>query len=148
MKIMRFFGIFFSVLALGFFVPEHAFATYDWLFSKSNSTPVQKNLKYHASGVASYYADFFTGRPTANGEVFNPQVLTAASKTLPFHARVLVKDKISGRFVIVRINDRGPYIDGRIIDLSPAAAKQLGIYNTIGITDVDIYLIEEPSLQS
>jgi peptidoglycan lytic transglycosylase len=74
------------------------------------------------SGIASIYS----GRRTASGERMNPKALTAAHRKLPFGTRVLVTNKKNGQSVEVTINDRGPYIRGRIIDLSPAAARALG----------------------
>jgi rare lipoprotein A len=76
------------------------------------------------SGIASVYA--YNGEKTANGERASPRQLTAAHKTLPFGTMVKVTNKKNGRSVVVRINDRGPYVRGRIIDLTPAAASQLG----------------------
>jgi rare lipoprotein A len=76
-------------------------------------------------GLASYYADKYQGRKTANGETFDTAKLTAAHKTLPFGTRVRVTNLDNGKSVEVRINDRGPYVAGRVIDLSPAAAKKL-----------------------
>jgi rare lipoprotein A len=76
---------------------------------------------------ASYYGDDFAGRPTASGEIFDPSLLTAAHKTLPLGTLVKVTEALSGKSVIVRINDRGPFHGDRAIDLSEAAAKQLGI---------------------
>jgi rare lipoprotein A len=76
-------------------------------------------------GVASWYGPNFVGRPTANGEIFDPSELTAAHKFLPFDTRVLVTDLASGRSVVVRINDRGPFVGDRIIDLSRAAAESI-----------------------
>jgi rare lipoprotein A len=78
-------------------------------------------------GVASWYGPRFHGRTTANGEKFDMHELTAAHKTLPFGTRVLVHSPRTGRQVVVRINDRGPFVKGRVIDLSKAAAKALGI---------------------
>ena len=78
-------------------------------------------------GVASWYGPGFHGRLTANGERFDMNELTAAHKTLPFGTRVLVHNPRTGKEVVVRINDRGPFIKGRVIDLSKAAAKALGI---------------------
>jgi len=75
---------------------------------------------------ASYYGKGFHGRKTANGEIFNKNGLTAAHKTLPFNTRLRVTH--NGKSVIVRINDRGPFIKGRSIDLSEGAAKQIGMY--------------------
>lgn len=76
------------------------------------------------TGKASFYRH---GKYTANGERFNPRDLTAAHRTLPFGTKVLVTHVRSGKSVIVRINDRGPFIKGRIIDLSLAAAEVLGM---------------------
>lgn len=76
---------------------------------------------------ASWYGPGFQGRKTANGETFNTHHLTAAHKTLPFGTRVKVLNLNTGRAVVVRINDRGPFIRGRIIDLSHAAAKAIGM---------------------
>lgn len=78
-------------------------------------------------GVASWYGGRFHGRKTANGEIYDLFKLTAASRTLPLGTYVLVRNEENGRVVIVRINDRGPYVDGRIIDLSQAAAYRLGM---------------------
>jgi len=77
--------------------------------------------------VASYYGKRFHGRLTANGERFNMNAMTAAHKTLPFGTRVRVTNPANGRSVIVRINDRGPFIRGRAIDLSRAAARKIGM---------------------
>ena len=77
-------------------------------------------------GVASWYGKKFHGRRTACGETFNMHGDTAAHKTLPMHTRVLVRNLDNGRSTVVRINDRGPYVRGRIIDLSYAKARELG----------------------
>lgn len=77
------------------------------------------------TGQASYYAGKFIGRKTASGEIFRKRKRTAASKTLPFGTRVKVKNLKNGKTVKVRINDRGPFVPGRIIDLSWKAAKKL-----------------------
>lgn len=78
-------------------------------------------------GVASFYGhgDGFHGRRTANGETFNKWALTAASRTLPMGARIRVTDQKTGKSVVVRINDRGPYSGGRVLDLSYAAFSEL-----------------------
>jgi len=76
-------------------------------------------------GLASFYADKYHGRTTASGETFDMNELTAAHRTLPFGTRVKVTDLESNRSVIVRINDRGPFVAGRVIDLSRAAAEEL-----------------------
>ena len=80
-----------------------------------------------ATGIASWYGERFRGRRTASGSRFNPDALTAAHRTLPFGTRVRVTNVRNGRSVVVRITDRGPFIRGRIIDLSRAAARRIGI---------------------
>lgn len=89
------------------------------------------------SGYASYYADKYEGRKTSNGEVFRQRKLTAAHKTLPFGTKVKVTNLANGRTVRVRINDRGPFIEGRIIDLSKAAAQKVDMIPA-GVTRVRI----------
>lgn len=91
-------------------------------------------------GIASYYGYEHAGRKTANGEIFNPNRMTAAHKTLPFGTIVEVECLDSNKKTTVRINDRGPYIKGRIIDLSRAAAKEIGILKK-GITPCKIRII-------
>src|SRR5262247_3938106 len=76
-------------------------------------------------GIASYYAEALDGRRTASGERYDMHALTAAHPTLPFGSRVRVTNLDNGRSVVVRINDRGPYVEGRLIDLSYAAAREL-----------------------
>lgn len=79
------------------------------------------------AGIASWYGPGFHGRTTANGERFNTHALTAAHRTLPFGTKVRVTNRNNGRSVVVRINDRGPYVGGRVIDLSNASARALGM---------------------
>src|SRR5215204_5165236 len=80
------------------------------------------------SGIASIYGngDGYAGRKTANGERMNPRAMTAAHRTLPFGTRVVVVNQRNGKQVVVRISDRGPFIRGRIIDLTPAGARAIG----------------------
>lgn len=100
----------------------------------------QGRLFMVTKGTASYYADFFHGRLTANGERFNMHALTAAHKTLPFGSMVRVTNLDNGKSVMVRINDRGPYVDGRIIDLSLKAARELGmVHHGIGRVLLEAY---------
>jgi rare lipoprotein A (peptidoglycan hydrolase) len=77
--------------------------------------------------VASWYGPGFAGRRTSNGEIYNPEGLTAASKTLPLGSHVRVTNPDTGRSVVVRINDRGPFVRGRSLDLSHGAARQIGL---------------------
>ena len=93
---------------------------------------------YYQRGQASYYGAKYHGRPTASGETFNQNALTAAHPSLPFGTTVRVKNVANGRTVSVRINDRGPFVGGRIIDLSRAAASQLGMVQS-GVGTVEIY---------
>ena len=86
-------------------------------------------------GLASWYGQAFHGRRTASGETFDMHALTAAHRTLPFGTRVRVTHLGNGRSVVVRINDRGPFRSGRIVDLSHAAALRLGMLGA-GIAEV------------
>ncbi|MDR3200927.1 MAG: septal ring lytic transglycosylase RlpA family protein [Spirochaetales bacterium] len=96
---------------------------------------------FDAEGFASWYGGKFQGRKTANGEVFDTNKLTAAHKTLAFGTKVKVTDTESGKFVIVRINDRGPFVDDRIIDLSKAAADIIGLTSR-GVAHVRLEVVE------
>jgi rare lipoprotein A len=78
-------------------------------------------------GMISYYADKFHGRKTASGQRFDKNAFTAAHRSLPFGTKVEVTNLSNGKSVVVEINDRGPYAEGRILDLSPAAARKLGM---------------------
>jgi rare lipoprotein A len=88
---------------------------------------------FFEEGVASVYANGLAGRLTANGEHYDPSALTAAHKSLPLGTRVRVVSLSNGRSVWVRINDRGPYVSGRIIDLSSAAAAQIGLVDLMQV---------------
>ena len=89
------------------------------------------------TGQASFYADMFSGRKTASGATFRQNKLTAAHKTLPFGTKVKVINLTNGKKVKVRINDRGPFVQGRIIDLSKKAAKKLNMINS-GVAEVKL----------
>jgi rare lipoprotein A len=86
------------------------------------------------SGNASWYGPGFHGRRTASGETFNQNALTAAHKSLPFGTRVRVVNQQTGGSVVVRINDRGPFVRGRVIDLTPAGARALGFSGLTQVT--------------
>lgn len=90
-----------------------------------------------AEGGASFYHDSLAGRLTANGEKYNPEAKTCAHKTLPFGTVVIIEDTGSGKWARCRINDRGPYVAGRIIDLSKRTARELGIIDK-GVAKVRI----------
>jgi rare lipoprotein A len=89
-------------------------------------------------GLASYYGPGLAGRPTASGEKFNPKDLTAAHRKLPFGACLRVVNMENGRSVEVRVNDRGPFVKGRVVDVSLAAAKQLDMLKK-GLARVRLY---------
>ena len=93
-------------------------------------------------GVASWYGPGFHGRKTANGERFNQYELTAAHPTYAFGTQLCVRSKSTGQAVVVRVNDRGPYVKNRIIDLSKAAAEEIGMMNK-GVKTVEIYKLDE-----
>ncbi len=97
-------------------------------------SPNSDNPNFIQEGVASWYGPGFQGRRTANGEIFNTYDYTAAHKYLPFGAEIKVTNQLNGKYVIVRINDRGPYAGGRIIDLSYAAKQELGMGGLTTVT--------------
>lgn len=110
------------------------------IYQNTKELASRSSREYAVVGVASYYGAKFHGRNTASGEVYNMNALTAAHRTLPFGTIVEVTFMTTGRTVTVRINDRGPFIAGRIIDLSEAAAKQVGL-RPYGIGEVRIRVV-------
>ncbi len=98
-------------------------------------------FEYAKTGIASCYAKKHQNRPTASGEIFNNNLMTAAHKTLPFGTNVVVKNVDNGKSVQVTINDRGPFIKGRIIDLTRAAFLKIENIDR-GITTVEIMVVE------
>jgi rare lipoprotein A len=92
-------------------------------------------------GLASYYGTEAHGGPTASGETFDMYGMTAAHKTLPLGAEVRVTNLENGKSVVVRINDRGPFVEGRIIDLSYAAAKKIGMLKD-GVVQVKVEMLK------
>lgn len=96
----------------------------------SSPAPRAEEGGFEEEGTASYYAEEFNGRTTSNGERYDMNAMTAAHQTLPFNTRVRVTNKSTGQSVVVRINDRGPFKGGRIIDLSLAAAKAISLIGT------------------
>ncbi len=93
------------------------------------------------TGGASYYSNEFAGRRTASGETFNPKALTAAHRTAPFGSHIQVTNLSNSKQVTVRVNDRGPWTKGRIIDLSYAAAQKLGMHHS-GTARVRLTLVD------
>lgn len=96
--------------------------------------------KIYETGKASWYGGKFQGRQTASGEIFDTNLMTAAHKTLPFGSLVKVTNLENGKTVVVKINDRGPFVEGRIIDLSRAAAEEIGMVGA-GVADVSLEIL-------
>jgi rare lipoprotein A len=95
-------------------------------------------------GIASYYHDSLHGRETASGVPYNKSAMTAAHKSLPLGTKVRVTDATNGKSIVVKINDRGPFIKGRIIDLSRRAARELGMERR-GVARVRVEILSVPS---
>lgn len=89
--------------------------------------PLSSSAGFVEEGLASWYGKDFHGRKTSNGEIYDMHAMTAAHKTLPMNVYVKVTNRSNGRSTVVRVNDRGPFVKGRIIDLSYSAAKELGV---------------------
>jgi rare lipoprotein A len=107
----------------------------------------QVDETYDQKGVASWYGDAFHGKLTANGEIFDKGRISAAHKTLPLPTLVEVENLENGRKLVVRVNDRGPFVDDRIIDLSHAAADELG-FTTKGLARVRVRYIGETDVKA
>jgi rare lipoprotein A len=103
--------------------------------------PHPESIGYKETGMASYYAKKFHYRKTASGEPLNNYAMTAAHKTLPFGTNVIVKNFNNGKSVTVRINDRGPFVKGRIIDLTRAAFSQIDSLSK-GVEKVEISVVK------
>ncbi len=109
--------------------------------SQYRSTKSQATSGYYETGIASYYADKYQGRQTANGERFDQNALTAAHKKLRFGTRVKVTNLNNGKSVIVRINDRGPFVKGRVIDLSKTAFVRIADQR-LGVVKVQVKILK------
>ena len=105
--------------------------------SAADGKPASEQGSKVQEGQASWYGPGFHGRRTASGERFDTNAMTAAHRTLPFGSRVRVVNKRTGDSVVVRINDRGPYAKGRVIDLSRASAEALGI-SGVGMVELSV----------
>lgn len=104
----------------------------------------REDFEYDKTGLASWYGDPFHGRKTASGEIYNKWAMTAAHKTLQMPSLVEVTNLENGRKLILRINDRGPFVSGRIIDLSRGAARKLGVEKT-GVAKVRVRILKKQS---
>ena len=113
--------------------------------SRPAPTAGNLGLSYTETGVASWYGHPYHGRPAANGEIYDMEKLTAAHRTLPFDTVVRVTNLTNEKSVEVRINDRGPFIDGRIIDLSHAAARSIDMIGP-GTAQVRMDIVKLPDL--
>ena len=109
-------------------------------FSRAEEIQAEKPKSESLVGIASYYAAKFHGKRTANGERFSSKVLTAAHLTLPFGTLLKVTNLRNMKSVIVRVNDRGPHVRGRIVDLSRAAAELIGLRHT-GTARVELEIL-------
>jgi rare lipoprotein A len=110
--------------------------------TRQSQTPSVATAARELEGLASYYGEPYHGRKTASGEVFDTyQHLTAAHRTLPFNTFVRVTNKANGRAVDVRINDRGPFVDGRVIDISVRAAREIDMMRS-GVTPVILTILK------
>jgi rare lipoprotein A len=105
-----------------------------------------ENFEYAETGIASWYGSKFHGKPTANGEIFDQNMITAAHPTLPLPSAVRVTNLDNGRTILLRINDRGPFARGRIIDLSRRAAQLLG-FEKKGTAKVRVEILPDESRQ-
>ncbi|MGH6665488.1 MAG: septal ring lytic transglycosylase RlpA family protein [Pseudolabrys sp.] len=106
----------------------------------------QENVNYTAVGLASWYGDDFHGRYTANGEIFDMNSLSAAHPTLPLPSYVRVTNLSNHRSIVVRVNDRGPYVGDRLIDVSVRTAKLLGFYGD-GVAKVKVEYVGRAPLE-
>jgi rare lipoprotein A len=120
--------------------PLHRFANNPYVVFGQQYTPVREVRPFRQRGVASWYGRRFHGQKTSSGEVYDMYAMTAAHPTLPIPSYVRVTLVANGRTVVVRINDRGPFLHGRVIDLSYAAAYRLG-YITQGSALVEVEAI-------
>ncbi len=116
-----------------------SFSSCTFLFGKKKDTSINstKAGEYTEKGIASYYHNKYEGRPTASGEKFRQKLLTAAHRTLPFGTMVTVTNLKNNKKIRVRINDRGPFVKGRIIDVTRKGAEMLDFVRD-GLTEVKI----------
>ena len=112
-------------------------------------SPLTDSRDYRERGIASWYGKKFHGKRTSSGEPYDMYAMTAAHKTLPLPSYARVRNLQNGRSVVVRVNDRGPFLHNRLIDLSYAAAARLGILGTgTGVVEVEAVSPEEPETQA
>ncbi|HEX5611361.1 MAG TPA: septal ring lytic transglycosylase RlpA family protein, partial [Burkholderiales bacterium] len=120
--------------------PLHRFANRPYQVFGRDYVPLTDARNFRQRGVASWYGKRFHGKPTSSGEPYDMYAMTAAHPTLPIPSYARVTHRASGRSVVVRVNDRGPFHKGRIMDLSYAAAHRLG-YANVGSAEVEVEAI-------
>lgn len=118
-----------------------------FLFASGPNAEARVKPGHSQKGVASYYHDSLHGRKTASGQIYNKNIPSAAHKTLPLGSKVKVTDTKTGKSIVVRVNDRGPFIDGRIIDLSRSAASALGMIKK-GLAKVEVEVLSVPKARA
>lgn len=136
-KLIFFFALFFACSFLG--KEEKNVVEEPKPLTKEEVAQLRKDPGFYQEGVASFYHTRFHGQKTAAGENYDTLALTAAHKYLPFQSKVKVINIRTGRCAVVTINDRGPFVSNRIIDLSNQAAKEIGINEKKGITRVLLF---------
>ena len=117
---------------------ETSIQTDKWMIKENQS--VQRTLAHAYTGVASWYGPGFYGRPTASGEIYRPGTYTIAHRSLPFGTRVRITNLNNGRSAVARVNDRGPYVGGRIADLGQGIASQLGVTSS-GVANIRLEVL-------
>jgi rare lipoprotein A len=113
-----------------------------YVIKNRTHSPLPSAVGFEETGLASWYGSYFHGKTTANGETYNMYGISAAHKLLPMHTMLLVTNLDNGKEVVVRVNDRGPFVRGRIIDLSYGAAKKISLVQA-GIARVKITALDE-----
>ena len=109
----------------------------------SSKDPTQPDSEFYQKGIASWYGDKYHNRRTASGEIFDKNAMTAAHKTLSFGTWVMVTNLDNGYRATVKINDRGPFVEERIIDVSEKAAEELRMKNA-GLANVTLHIVSGP----
>jgi rare lipoprotein A len=135
-----------AAVALALWCPAFSAAAQTTTQPQHAAVPAKKldRSGHQRIGKASFYARQFAGRKMANGKPMNPHRDIAASKTLPLGTKARVTNLQTGRSAVVTIEDRGPYVRGRIVDLSPATAEKIGLTPKVGVTTVAVAPIEVP----
>jgi len=123
---------------------SHDVSSHDVVSSQYSNKPALDLSGGKRFGKASFYANFFAGRKMADGKIMDPQTNNAASRTLPLGTTAKVTNLETGQSAVVTIQDRGPYVGGRIVDLSPATAQKIGITKREGIAKVEVAPIAVP----